>query len=731
MLRPFVLAGLLLTNVTWVSMAVGESAGPADLIDPRIGVAFPHGSCMPGPCLPHASAYPSPDTPKGGTCGYVPGQPVVGFSQLHTQGTGGTPSYGNFLVSPQIGLETVEAEHASPISGEVTKAYSYQARLERYGIDVAVVPTKHGALYRITYPASDKAYLVIDTARKLGKTAALSEGSVTIDAANAAIRGGGTFFGNWNPAPYQAYFSARVSRAPDEVGVWHDKQIQRGKTQATTAKKEMGAFARFATKGGETIYLKIAVSLKSIEQADRWLAEELPDWDFPARENAAIAAWNVALAAAPAECVSPGEARKFYTALFHAMVAPRDRTGDLPDWPADEPVWDDHYTLWDTWKTEFPLLTLVRPEVVRGNVNAFIARHKHNGLVAAAFIQGKEYNVGQGGDEADNVMADAFVKRVPGIDWEAAYAVMRHNAFQRRTPSYREKGYVSIGEKQDYCWRMKSASGTLAFSYNDYCVAQVAKGLDKTDDYQQLMARSANWKNVWDDSAADGPFTGFVRARRADGRFAETPPREGFNKDFYEGTCWVYSYVVPHDVPGLVAKMGGPDRFIERLCFALHHNLIDFTNEPSFMTLWLFNHLHRPYLTSYWADVLRRKFDDQGYPGDEDSGAMSSLYVFLASGLFPFAGQDRYYLHGPSAQRVTFRPAGGKPFAIVGHNAGPGNIYIQSARLNGRDLTEPWVRHADIAAGGTLEMTMGAKPSAWGCGGRFDPAAAERELAKP
>jgi predicted alpha-1,2-mannosidase len=701
----------------------------SDVVDPMLGVTYRYGSCVPGACLPFASIYPSPDTLNGRTAGYLPGQDIVGFSQLHTQGTGGVPSYGNFLISPQIGLKTLESEHASAAADEKAACYAYQVRLARYGILCEVTPGRHSALYKFTFPASVDSHILIDAARKLGDSAVMSDGSLSIDPESGAISGGGTFGGNWNPAPYKVYFSAKLSKKPAAFGVWEDADVRPGVTQAALKEnKRFGAFARFNTDANEVIYLKIAVSFKSLAQADAWLAREIPEWDFDGLKSQAAETWDKALAAIELENASPPEMRKFYSSLFHSMVQPRDRTGDNGNWLSAAPFWDDHYTLWDTWKTLFPLLAIIRPDVVRDNVNSFIDRHKHNGYVATAFIQGKEYKVGQGGDEADNVIADAYVKSIPGVNWDDAYELLRFQADRNRTANYRDRGYVSLNEKSGYCQRMKSGSGTLAFAYNDFCAAQVAKGLGKADEYQRYLIRSRNWENVWDPTAEDSGFTGFVRARRENGSFAPTPPRKGYNTDFYEGTCWIYSYVVPHDVLGMVEKMGGQRKFIERLRFALKNNLIDFTNEPSFMTIWLFDAVKRPFLASYWANELRKKFDDRGYPGDEDSGAMGSLYVFLTAGIFPFAGQDFYYLHGPSASKMEFHLANGKTFSIVGKNVSPENIYIQLASINAKLLDSPLIRHADILGGGVLEFTMGPAPSAWGCDGQIDSAQALDEI---
>ena len=710
-------------------VAQASDSGLSRNVDPMIGVVG-HGSCMPGPCLPHASAYPSPDTLKPTTSGFVNGDDVVGFSQLHTQGTGGTPTYGNVLISPRLGPGIKEADHASPLADVSAACHSYRARLTRWDTRCTVVPSAHGALYRFEFPANEDARIVFDIARKIGKATALTNGEVRIDAATGTLTGGGTVDGNWNPAPYRLFFCAKVDVRPMAFGTWAGTNAMDNVASARIDRRDtLGAWLRFDTRQTRTVSLKIAVSFTSVERAAAWLEREIPAWDLEGLQAQATRAWDDALSAIAVEGMPADEQRLFYTHLFHSMVQPRDRTGDADGWPVDAPCWDDHYTLWDTWKTLFPLMAIVRPDVVSGNVNSFVERLHRNGQVAAAYIQGKEYRVGQGGDEADNVIADAFAKQIPGIDWNAAWEVLAANA-ARRTEDYRTKGWVAHKSKHDYCGRMKSGSGTIGFSYNDWCASQVAAGLGKSEEAKRLLARSRSWRNVWDASLEDSGFAGFIRARNADGTFQKTEARKGYNTDFYEGTCWQYSYVIPHDVPGMIEAMGGRQTFIERLQFALTNDLIDFGNEPSFMTLWLFDQVQRPYLASYWADKLRGLFTKAGPPGDDDSGAMGSLYVFLDAGFFPFAGQDTYALHGPRAPRFAFRVADGKTFTVTAANAGGDNIYIQSATLNGKILETPVIHHRDILAGGTLAFVMGSQPSAWGCGGEFSAARAQQETCK-
>ena len=386
---------------------------------------------------------------------------------------------------------------------------------------------------------------------------------------------------------------------------------------------------------------------------------------------------------------SRGSATKILYGGFHAFIQPRDRTGDNPRWTSTAPFWDDQYTLWDMWRTLYPLMAIVDPQMLQSVVNSFIDRHRHDGYAATAFIQGQEFDVGQGGDEVDNVIADASVKQIPGVDWQEAYAVLKSNADQDANDKLSGK---RLGERRRFARRSspnKSGSGTLAFAYNDFCVAQVAKRLDNSTDYEKYLSRSANWKNVWDDSLKDGGFTGFPRSRHTDGTFSTTAAIKGFNTDFYEGTCWVYSFSIPQDVPGMVEKMGGRETFIRRLAYALDHNLIDFTNEPSFYTIWWLSAVGRRDLTNEWAAKLASLYSTDGYPGDEDSGAMSSLYVFLTAGFMPIAGQDIYYLHEPQVPKVVFHLPNGKTLTVISRDISRKNDQIQSVRLNGLGSSIP------------------------------------------
>lgn len=653
-----ILVGTVVALCGTAAMATDAGTTPADFVDTRIGARVGRGSCLLGPCVPHGSVHPSPDTvwPSPGQAfpppnGFWHGDRVAGFSQLHAQGTGGVPSYGLFRVV-----------FGTPSDMEVLEAhpYRFRARLTELGTDVAVAATANGAIY-----AYSKGDPTVDFLCKIGRAVASSNAWMKVE--GEALFGGGTYFGNWNPAPYDCWF--------------------------------------YATKGnGE---LRIVVSFASIDEARQFHDAELRGRSLDEIAASARAVWNKRLSTVALPKSDVASQVRFYTHLFHAFVQPR-RRGEM---------WDDHYTVWDTWKTLFPLMALVEPETVAGVVNSFADRLARGGRCEVAFIQGKEMRTGQGGNDVDNVIADAAAKGIPGIDWERAWKVLAAHA-DDRTPDYRERGYVASDVPHDYCWRLRSGSATLAFAYNDWCASQVAARLGKADVAERLRRRSENWTNVWDTALTDAAsgFSGFVRGRRADGSFgariewppAEEPadPRRGYNGSFYEGTCWEYSFNAWHDLPRLMALCGGREAFVRRLEYALESGLVDFGNEPSFYAPFLFAFAGRHDLTTKWAARMRAAFPPDGTPGDDDSGAMGSLYVFLSMGLMPIAGTDLYVLSAPGEPHVALSLPGAKrPLRIV--SQGDVGAGARRVTFNGRPVESRLLRHAELMAGGELVFVGG------------------------
>jgi predicted alpha-1,2-mannosidase len=748
-------APLLLVGMIGMQVMAEESL--TRHVNPWMGVRGV-GNTYPGPQLPWGSVNPGPDTEAGYTAGYNPKRKIRGFSQLHVSGTGGPGKYGQFLLSPQIGLKVGETEHDSAKTDEVATASRYQVRLTDYDILCEVTPTHHAALYRLTYPDAEEVHLVFDLGHNIPrdsncfKAGYVNEGEVVVDEKTQSVQGWGLYWGGWSGEPFRVFFAARFNQPVAGFGTWKDGVIKAGAPAEREIGKphRLGCFLKFKTQSSRPVLVKMAVSFTSVEQAERYLADELPDWDFEKVCAEADAAWNQKLEKVKVEGASDEQLGIFYSALHRTFIMPRNRTGDNPKWVSKVPYWDDQYCIWDTWKTLFPLHTLISESMVRDNLKAWMDRFIHNGEIADAFIAGNdryyEWHVNtwewlrnQGGDNFNNVFADAYLKGVEGIDWKAAYAILKFSADAERAPAYRagDRGWLPYR-----CYPFGLVcSRSMEFAYNDFCVAQMASRMGEKADAERYLMRSRQWTNLWNAELESDGFKGFIAPRDMNGKWFEYDPKTdkaasspgGLDRAFYEGSSWVYSFFAPHDFSRLIQRSGGAETYVKKLQHAMesgeHHifvvndgtvgigsapGLIDMSNEPSFMTPFSFIYAGRPDLTSYWVRKNMANYTRDNFPGDEDSGAMSAWYVFAALGLFPNAGQDLYLLSGPLFPRATLQRENKSKIVIEGVNVSPDNIYVQSVTLNGQSLERAWIRHQEIKDGATLRFVMGDKPSAWG-----------------
>jgi len=703
-------------------------------VDTKIGVIDNRGSaCVIGAQLPYGSINPSPQTIEGGMSGYNPNQPIMGFGQLHVSGTGWS-KYGHFLVSPQIGLAVGKRAHDSPKSHEITTAYYYQTNLDRYGIVAGFAPSNHTAMYTFEYPQSDSAYVVLDATQSIGDIVPelgykFSKCKVELFPGKKQIRAFIECAGGWAWGNNRIYFVAEFNKAFTESGVWKDTQIIKNETTLSmpeNSQQRMGTYCRFKTKKGETVLMKVAISFSGYENAEKYLKAELPAWNIELVKKQGMAAWEKKLSAIRIETSSEEQKKIFYTALYHTMVQPRDRTGDNPNWKSDQPYWDDNFAIWDTWRSAFSLSILIDPDMVSGNVNCFIDRFEHNGKVRDGFVAGVDMDGEQGGNDVDNVICEAILKNVKGIDLNKAYQLLKNDADNERkglvannaqnpvfavnNSRYKELGWIPE------CFN--STSNTLEYACNDYCVAQIAQKLGHTADFEKYLKRSKQWVNLWNPNLESDGFKGFIDSRKTDGTFVGQDPKywgPSWKNIFYEGSSWTYSYFVPHDIEQLMKLMGGKAQFAKRLEHAMDNKLIDYSNEPSFWALRTFNHAGRPDLTSKWVHwIMEHNYDLTGVTGNDDTGAMSSWYVFSAIGFFPNAGQDLYYLNAPLYKKSVITLGNGKTLILTANNYSDKSIYIKSCKINGKVWTSSIFRHKDIAEGGTIEFELSEQPTDWG-----------------
>ncbi|MDR0694304.1 MAG: GH92 family glycosyl hydrolase [Prevotellaceae bacterium] len=649
-----------------------------------------------GPQLPHGSVNPSPQTPHGSHDGYAPNQPIRGFGQLHVSGTG-WGRYGQILLSPQTGFNAGETAHDSPKSNEIATPYYYSVCLNRYRIKVEITPAQHCAAYRFTFPETDSACILLDIAHNIPQHIAPEvDGQFSgnyelqiIDYENApSIVGFGEYAGGFGSGEaYRVYFAIVLNC---ELQMKDYKQ----------------GYARiFLPDNPQTVDLQISISMKSIENALAFLKEETGGKSFDDIKNAAMQAWENVFNKIAVKGGTDGQQRLFYTVMYHSYLMPHDRTGDHPHWDSDAPHIDDHYCVWDTWRTKYPLMTLLNESFTTRTIASFIDRYEHNGQCMPTFTSSLEWDWKQGGDDVDNIIADAFVKNVPGFDHAKAFELLKHNAFNERSENYRAKGWESEPAERMSC------SYTMEYAYNDFCASEAAKIMKDTATENLLMQRSRQWVHLFNPDLESDGFKGFIAPRRQNGEFIAVNPAKKYGswvEYFYEGNSWVYTLFVPHDFERLIALCGGKEKMIERLIYGFDNQWIDLSNEPGFLAPFIFTHCGRPDLAAKTVNEIRmEKFSlTGGYPGNEDSGAMGAWYVWTSIGLFPNAGQDFYYLLPPAFDDITITRENGAEIHIKTERITPDAQYIQSVRLNGKKIDGFTVKHADIAGGAELIFTL-------------------------
>lgn len=499
-----------------------------------------------------------------------------------------------------------------------------------------------------------------------------------------------------------------------------------GPVDVTDRTGGMGAYLTFDTTAGEEILLKMGFSFKSVQQAQKWLEEEIPAWDYDTVRAETERQWNQELnKIVIGGDISETDKQLFYTAVYHAHLMPRDRTGDFEQYGSADMI-DDHFALWDTWRTLYPLYTITNPDIVAKTVNSFIARARVNGSVRDSFVAGVDMIEQQGGDNVDNVIAEAYLKGIEGINWNAAYKVIRQNAEDYRLDwqgwgkdepgdsYYKRLGWIP-GDVSDV--GVSTCSYALEYAYNDYCAAQMAKGMGDTENYNKWLKRSENWMNIWNPDVTDNGYSGFIWPKAADGSWISDSGMRGpgywqgsWSKYFYESTSWAYSFFMPHAIPQLIEKMGGEETFCSRLMIGLERGWINFDNEPAFLAPYLFAYTGKPYLTTDSVTLLRSRFNLKGVPGNDDSGAMSSWYIFSSIGFFPNAGQNLYYFTSPRYPETTIRMDSGKTLRLIANNLSDENRYIQSITINGKPYKSTMFTHDVITAGGEIVFEMGSTP---------------------
>lgn len=702
-----------------------------DYVDPFIGTGG-HGHTFPGATLPFGMVQLSPDTRLDGWdgCGgyHYSDTLLYGFSHTHLSGTG-CSDYGDILVMPFAGdLPDSDHQPSQHYAATFTHAQEaarpgyYSVLLQPDTIKAELTATTRTGWHRYTYPTSKNSSVMIDLKHR-DKVLASSIARV----GNYQVEGYRRS-SNW-AGDQRIYFVAEFSAPIVQCEIALNDTIHQPLTKAEGTSIRM--FLNFGNLNGKPLTLKVGISAVSIEGARKNLLAESGSFSFDEIKTLADSAWSRELSRITVEGGTPQQKTIFYTALYHSFLAPNlfmDTDGkylgrDLSVHHADS---FDNYTvfsLWDTYRAAHPLFTLVQQKRTTNFIRTFLAQYEHGGLLPVWELAGNETNC-MIGYHAVPVIADAFVKGIVGYDAHQALQAMITSASQDHfgLKFYRERGYIPSEEEGE------SVSRTLEYAYDDWCIARMARSLNKEDIFKEYIQRARNYQNLFD------PSTGFMRARNNDAWFSPFDPRE-VNFNYTEANSWQYSFYVPQDVDGLIKLHGGDEAFAAKLdkLFTTEpkttgREQADITgligqyahgNEPSHHMAYLYSFAGKPWKTQ---KLIRQIMDEMyticpdGLIGNEDCGQMSAWLVMSAMGIYPVTpGTDIYVFGTPWFSSVSLHLENGNTFTLRAPDVSASRCYIQSIKLNGEVYNRSWLSHFVIEKGGELEFVMGPEPNpAWG-----------------
>ncbi len=748
------------TKLTALTLAVFTAAaapllaaGPPDvltLVDPFVGTGA-HGHTYPGATVPFGMVQVSPDTHASGwdwCSGYHHSDSsILGFSQTHLSGTG-IGDMLDVLLMPTVGpLQLEPGTREDPDSGyrsrfahaeETASPGYYSVRLADTGVRVELTATDRAGIHRYTFPRSDAAHVVLDLEHRI--EAGTPHG--TILDSEIEVRGNDTIVG-WRRITRWArnrhvYFAARFSKPFTAWGLRVEAKDEPGLRQARGT--SLKAWVDYRTSAGEAVLVRVAISPTSVEGALRNLEAEAPRPDFDGVRKAAADAWRAELSRIRIEGGTRKQQRTFYTALYHAFLAPtlfsdvdgsyRGLDGQVH--AADGFWYHSTFSLWDTYRAAHPLYCLVQRDRTRDLARTLVrmAVESPAGQMAVWPLANDETNCMIGYHSA-SVLAEAWVKGIRDFDLATAFErlkAMAAKADYRGLGDYGRLGWVPSDREGE------SVSKTLEYSYDDWAVAQVAKALGRTDDEKEYLRRAASWKNLFD------PAVGFARPRLADGTFPGPfdPARNAVSTkwhDYVEGNAWQYSWAAQHDAEGYVRLLGGPEGLVRKLdtMFATPLDAkaaglpIDVSgligqyahgNEPSHHVAYLYTYAGAPWKTQERVrHILDTMYDDtpEGLSGNEDCGQMSAWYVLSALGLYPVnPASATYVLASPLFDRATVDLGEGRRFTVSVERSSPADVYVQSGTLGGKPLPRAWLTHDEVMSAGELHVVLGPNPNpAW------------------
>ena len=725
------------------------------------------GHTYPGATVPFGAVQLSPETDtisyelngkyNGDVYKYCAGykyedKTIVGFSHTHFSGTGHS-DLGDFLIMPTQGkLQMNPGTASDPKSGfrsafshqnEVAEAGYYKVKLDDDHILAEMTATKRVGMHQYTFPKSDQSHIILDLMSGIYNyqeknvwtyVRVVNDSLITgYRQTNGWARTRTVYFAMSFSKPFKQYGQKNYDTKQPYRGFWG--KFDQTKNFPEIAGKQIRMYFDFSTTEQEKVKIKFAISPVSQENAVENMRTELPGWDFNQVKKQAQDDWNKELNKIN---INTSEDNKvnFYTSMYHAFINPttyQDVNGEYKglDQGVHKADGFTNYTtfsLWDTYRALHPFFNILQPSRSNDMVKSMITHYDQSAYkMLPVWSHYANDNWCMSGYHSVSVVTDAIIKGVYKGDPEAALQaciVTSNHRDYEGTGDYIDKGFIPA-EKSG-----TSISNTLEYAYDDWCIAQLAKKLNKQAIYQEYMKRSGNWENNFD------PSTGFMRAKMADGTFQKKfDVMSTHGQGFIEGNSWNYSFFVPQNPALLIERMGGKDRFAKRLdtLFTMHlpdeffADTEDITregiiggyvhgNEPAHHVAYLYNWTNQPWKTQARVRMILKmqyKNAPDGLGGNDDCGQMSAWYMFSSMGFYPVApGSDEYSLGSPALKSATIQLENGKTFAIDAINQSEKNVYVQKVLLNGKVISNHTIKHSDITNGGKLTFYMSSKPAA-------------------
>ena len=706
-------------------------------VDPRIGTGG-HGHVFYGANVPYGFIQLGPTSiPQSWdwVSGYhVSDSTVIGFPHTHLSGTG-IGDLHDINVMPVVGEVTYSRGDASSYetglwsysdrSKEVVTPGYYRTHLSRYNVDVELTATKRVGFHKYTFLGNESPAIVFDMVNG-GCWDKTTEAVIRV--VNDSTVSGYRYSKGWAD-DQRVFFRAEFSRKFDNVEFIVNDSVKEGDMA-----KGAQLFARvnFAAGNQEPVYMKVALSPTSEEGAQLNMQTELSGWDFEKTIADAKAAWNKELNKVKVYTTDEASKKIFYTSLYHTLFAPSefcDVNGDY--YGADKQMHKGEgfvnyttFSLWDTYRAAQPLMTILHPEKMSDVINTMLHIHQQQGKLPVWHLMGCETNC-MVGNPGVPVVADAILKDIKGFDTELAFKALKESSMlpERGMEHRIEYGFIPADKMTE------AIAYDMEYAIADWAVAQAAQKLGKQEDYEYFLKRSKSYKNYFDAS------TGFMRGKMLDGswRTPFSPYASSHREDDYcEGNAWQYTWLVPHDVEGLVECFGSKEAFVNKLdsLFLANGDMGEASspdisgligqyahgNEPSHHTVYLYTLVGQPWKTAdRIKEILHTMYTDQpdGLSGNEDVGQMSAWYILSAFGFYQVEPAGGKFVFGyPNFDKVEITVPAGK-FVIERENKGQQNNYIQGIVLNGTEYKKPWIEYADIMKGGELKFLMGDEPVVW------------------